>query len=616
MMHFAKHDRRPKQHQSTSIRPPAYAVPRLGDRTNEHRTGAPAHRFVPEALENLSSTDRLLFEQFGQGPVQSPPFDCIHWAIEAQAAERPGAIAVEHQGTSITYGELNWQADRLAALLTRHGVSTGDAVALYLKRSTPMVVGILAILKTGAAYVPQHVGVAPEGQLRHILDVTKAKVTLTISSLRDQVPVPDGHVCIEIDRFMEPANGAAGSLTLFQPAQAVTRDDRCFILFTSGTTGNPNGVQVTHGNVTNILLTQPGDLGIEPGMRVGQILSIAFDMAAWEILGALSHGATLVIRGKDIEETVSKVDVVIATPSVLGSCDAERCRNVKIVAVAGEPCPAPLADTWSRFARFHNSCGPTETTIVNTVQHYKANDHSLTIGKPTPNNTVYVLDELMQPCAIGDVGEMWAGGECVSAGYLANPELTAERYRPDPFLANGRLMFRTRDLGRWTENGELEHLGRTDDQVKVRGFRVELDSVSGAMESTPGCMKAVTLKLDNRNLVGFVTPATVHVEAAKQAVADALPYYCVPATIFAMDDLPVTPRGKVDKRSLLAMATEHEAMAEHELSQPVEAEGNRSVQSAAPKSIAFKFPATKLPITKFPKPKITMADFMAAERQS
>ena len=263
------------------------------------------------------------------------------------------------------------------------------------------------------------------------------------------------------------------------------------------------------------------------------------------------------IRGRDFMQVVSQVDVVIATPSILSSFDADRAHNMQVAAVAGEPCPVPLADKWSQFCTFYNSCGPTEETIINTMQNYPVAKHGLTIGAPTPNNTVYVLNENLEPCAIGEVGEMWAGGDCVSAGYLANDTLNGERYKDDPFLGNGRKMFRTRDLGRWNANGELEHYGRTDDQVKIRGFRVELDSISGALESVPTCEQAVTLKLDDRSLVAFVSPATVDPEEAKTAVANALPYYCVPKYILARDELPRTSRGKIDKRGLLKTAVAH-----------------------------------------------------------
>ncbi len=503
----------------------------------------------------LSKKDWKKFKEFGEGRYEKPAFACIHYAFEHFAAIQADAIAVEHLEEKISYGELNRQAENLAARLRASGVGVGDHVGLFLERSIPMVVGILAVLKTGAAYVPQDARVVPTKQLRHIIKMCGMKKILTLSHLRHRIPASVGEECIAIDESLKTCTKADQAKRTLH-VEKLNPLSSCFILFTSGTTGMPNGVTVTHKNITNILLTSPGDLKMAPGLKVSQILNISFDMAAWEILGALSHGATLLIRGKDISETVEKVDVVIATPSILASLNADRCKKVKVAAVAGEPCPKPLADKWSSFATFYNSCGPTETTIVNTMQEYKNDGRKLTIGKPTPNNTVYILNDNLKPCAIGEVGEMWAGGDCVSQGYLGNEKLTKDRYKPDPFLGEGHYMFRTRDLGRWTENGELEHFGRTDDQVKIRGFRVELDSVSAALESVASCKQAVTLKLDSRNLVAFVRPRTVNLIQAKQSIEALLPYYCTPSMIVPLDEFPVTERGKIDKKALTILAVE------------------------------------------------------------
>lgn len=175
-----------------------------------------------------------------------------------------------------------------------------------------------------------------------------------------------------------------------------------------------------------------------------------------------------------------------------------------------------------------------------------------------PNNTVYVLDEQGRACALGETGEMWAGGAGVTAGYLNNTALTQQRYRPDPFLGGDAMMFRTRDLGRWVGDGQLEHLGRVDDQVKVRGFRVELDAVSAALEAGAGCMRAVTLKLDSRTLVAFVSPASTDIEACQTACQQRLAYYCVPQSIYAVEHFPLTARGKIDKALLLQTARENQ----------------------------------------------------------
>ncbi|MDP5219756.1 amino acid adenylation domain-containing protein [Ruegeria sp. 2205SS24-7] len=506
------------------------------------------------ALACLTVPDQKRFRAFGWGPRQAPRHPTIAAAIRHQMRRNPAEIAVECAGHRLSYAALDAASNRLAGVLRAHGVRRGDAVCLFLHRSIDMVVAIVAALKLGAAYVPQHVGVAPTETLRHVADVTGAKVVLSLSELADQVPVAPHQTLIAIDTVIyDPMLDAPGPDGADYEARP---DDLAMILFTSGTTGVPNGVQVTHANLANILLTAPGDLGMRPGLRVGQILSIAFDMAAWETLGALSNGATLVIRGKSIQETAEQVDVLIATPSILTALDQRRCQQVKVAAVAGEPCPRPLADSWASFCTFYNSCGPTETTIINTAEPHHPDKPVLSIGRPTPNNTVYILDENLHPLPIGHKGEMWAGGDCVTAGYLANPGLTAERYRPDPFRP-GHMMFRTRDLGRWTTTGELEHFGRVDDLVKVRGFRVELDSVSGALEASPCCQQAVTLQYDLRNLVSFISPASACPKRAAQSVADRLPYYCSPSMVMPMDTLPRTPRGKLDKRLLLTLAQTH-----------------------------------------------------------
>ncbi|MHC5906211.1 amino acid adenylation domain-containing protein [Streptomyces sp. S6] len=503
-------------------------------------------------LRHLAPHDQRLFLFYGTGPAAFVPDPLIHRAVARQAARAPHAVAAEHRGQTLTYAQLDSQAEALAARLHSEGIRPGDHVGLFVRRSLPMLVGLLGILKAGAAYVPQDIGLAPPAQLAHVIAAARTRVVLTLGEYAHRVPIPLGHQLIDLDEPLTPDR-----VQLPPPAP----DDGCYVLFTSGTTGHPNGVKVTHRNVANILLTEPGSLGIGPGDRVAQLLNIAFDMAAWEILGCLAHGATLVIRDRDIAATARTATVLIATPTVLSGIDPADCPRVRAVAVAGEPCPRPLADAWASRAAFYNCCGPTETTIVNTMSRHDPRNPLLTIGRPTPNNTVYVLDADRRPLPIGEVGEMWAGGDCVSAGYLANARLNAERYAPDPFLGGGRRMFRTRDLGRWTPDGRLEHLGRTDDQVKVRGFRVELDSVSSVLEQVPGVVRAVTLKRDDRSLVSFVCPADVDPGTARQAVADALPYYCVPDNVMALTSLPETDRGKIDKPALLQLALERPAVA-------------------------------------------------------
>jgi D-alanine--poly(phosphoribitol) ligase subunit 1 len=366
--------------------------------------------FQLSALHGLAPADRILFQRYGSSAVGTPGFDRIHHAIEAQARNHPHATAVEHLGVRLTYQELDQQAERLADHLATLGVRPGDRVGLFLTRSAHMVVGILAILKAGAAYVPQDIRITPEQHLRHVVNTAGIRVILTTRDC--EVPAGLGHV-VAMDTI--PGD--------IRPRQAQRGGDAAMVIFTSGTTGRPNGVQVTHANLCNVLLLEPGSLGIRPGDRVGQLLNIAFDMAAWEILGTLAHGGTLVVRGNGVATAAASLNVIIATPSILSTVDPTMCPDVHTVAVAGERCPQSLAETWSRRAAFHNCCGPTEVTIVNTVQRY---DGTLTIGRPVPNTTVYILDEDLRPCPIGEIGEMWAGGACVTDGYLGNDALTGD----------------------------------------------------------------------------------------------------------------------------------------------------------------------------------------------
>lgn len=546
----------------------------------------------------LSQLSTRLFRAYGFGPVIDPSHQRVDQAISHWVSRTPAAPAVEYQGRTLSYAELDRRASLLAQELQLRGVKSGHRVGVFMSRSEHMAVSILAVLKAGACYVPQDPRIAPEGHLAHIVEIAGIHHALTLAEY--QAKIPATAKALEVDTFSaEIADDERAMIeSVWRPNPRA--DGTAVVIFTSGTTGKPNGVRVTHRNLANIILNRPGNLGIEPGMRVGQILNIAFDMAVWEIFGALCHGASLVIRGKDIQATAEQVDVLIATPSILASLDASRCHQVRVVAVAGERCPKSVAETWSSFCRFYNGCGPTEITIVNTMARYLPGD-PLTIGGPLPNNNVYVLGPDLQPLEIGEIGEMWAGGACVTDGYLGNPELSAERYRPDPFQPGG-IMFRTRDLARWTETGQLEVHGRTDDQVKIRGgFRVELDAINNALELASDCQQASALKIDggahDGELIAFISPGTASIEAAKQAVAAVLPYYCVPEHIFAVAELPLTGRGKVDRGALLRMLDE--PMARH-FTAPID--GSASSTQAADPIMGSAEPPGELPSGELPAP--------------
>ncbi|KAI9148337.1 Adenylate-forming reductase [Paramyrothecium foliicola] len=514
-------------------------------------------------LEELPLADRVLFNTFSRGKKDPIPYGVVHHAFEAIAAANPRVTAVRHHdGTTITYSELNRRANILAnELRSNYGLKKGDRAVLVYSRCIEMVVFIFAVLKAGGQYVPLDGGIIPEDVLRYDILDSKAPVVLCTPKFEGKV-----RDCIPIE--MQSNIGVLAldgksqlwlSTNTSNPSVDVRPDDGVYVIYTSGTTGRPKGVDVRHRGVTNTLLAEPSRMGITVGSNVAQQLNVGFDMCAWEILGTMINGGTLHIRGSgDVlwQDCLSRVDTVIATPSVVMKQMPRRedFPNIKTIAVGGEPCPVALAEQWAPYVRFWNVCGPTEISILNTAHLHKPGA-TLSIGRPNPNTNVYLLDENEKPVRIGEPGVMWAGGPGVSRGYLNLPELTAERYKVDKFTQDGRFMFNTGDLARWLEDGSLEPLGRKDDQVKISGFRVELDGVSRAIETCPTVVKACALKIGEKLWGFYSAPAPIEEDTLKQVVGHGLPFYAVPTTWKWLPTIPLTPNGKADKRALKAIAS-------------------------------------------------------------
>ncbi|KAF4914815.1 Adenylate-forming reductase [Colletotrichum fructicola] len=493
---------------------------------------------------------------FTQGPRITANYPTVTAAFYHHAETQPDVTAGRDlsapQIREITYGELARRANQLSRKLTKLGVRPGDRVPLVVKRGIDMLVGIVAILSCGAQYVPLDGGVVPDSTLRFVLEQAGGKHVLCLNSTKhrfETLGVPCETLVIDEEREKDPEHAQ------ILPYQDLAETHHgCYVIYTSGTTGTPKGVDVTHKNVTNLVCLSPGNLGISAGTRVGQVLNISFDMAAWEMLGCLCNGGTLVLRGSKWEPCIREIQVLICTPSILAKYDPREYSNIRVAATAGEPSSQRLADLWGAHAKYYNCCGPTETTIVNTM-HLHQPGQTLTIGKPTPNNTVYVLDDEGNSLGVGEPGVMWAGGHGISRGYVSLPEKTAERYKLDPFANDGSMMYNTGDLGRWRQDGSIDILGRVDDQIKIKGFRVELDGVTSSINSCPVVSRATALLIDNE-IHGFVAPKDCDLDTIQAHVRARQPYYAVPTKFHFLDALPLTSNGKVDKRALKDMVTE------------------------------------------------------------
>ncbi len=470
-----------------------------------------------------------------------------------QVAAAPDAEALTFEDISLTYRELDATANRLAHLLAAGGVGPGRRVALVSERNDRAVVAILAVLKTGAAYVPIDPSV-PESRLEFVLADAAPAAVLTTADLRSRF---DGHDIPVVD-LDDPALADQPD----SPLPAPRPDDLAYVIYTSGTTGAPKGVAITHHNVTQLMTTL--DAGL-PNPGVWPLChSLAFDVSVWEIWGALLRGGRLVV----VSETVAgspqdfhqllvaeKVTVLTQTPSAVAMLPSEGLESTAL-AVVGEACPAAVVDRWAPGRTMINAYGPTETTMCVAISApLSAGTGVVPIGSPVPAAALFVLDNWMQPVPAGVVGELYVAGEGVAPGYIGRPDLTASRFVACPFGEPGTRMYRTGDLVRWGDDGQLQYLGRADEQVKIRGYRIELGEVHAALAALDGVEAAAVIAREDRpgdkRLVAYITGSADPVEARSQ-LADRLPPYMVPAAVVVLDALPLTPNNKLDIRALPA----------------------------------------------------------------
>ncbi|MFC9945043.1 amino acid adenylation domain-containing protein [Streptomyces pratensis] len=518
--------------------------------------------------------DRLLGQ--GRGAERPPPARTVPEAVREWAARTPHAVAVRDAHTSLTYADLDARADALAHVLRERGAGREDRVALAAPPSVDTVVAMLAVLRAGAAYLPVDPQYPP-ARIRHMLDDARPVLLLTTAAAHADLPACDVP-WLALDGPASPPEGPAAPGTVTShPA------DPAYVIYTSGSTGRPKGVVVTHEALANHTDWMARYLTVTPEDRVLARTSTSFDASVWELWLPLTNGAEVCVLpdGANREPLalvswMSRFGVTVAqfVPSHLThvlseAAHAEPLPALRAVLCGGEPLPRTLAHDVAELwrAEAHNLYGPTEATIDATAHRVDgpgagagadrgAPSETVPIGLPVDTMRAYVLDGRLRPVPPGVTGELYLSGPNLARGYLGRQALTAARFVADPFDATGARMYRTGDLVRWNGHGLLDHVARADDQVKLRGFRIELGEVEAAVLARPGVTAAcVVIREDapgRRRLVAYAVtrdPA-LRPAALREALAETLPHYMVPGAVVVMDDLPLLPNGKVDRRAL------------------------------------------------------------------
>jgi amino acid adenylation domain-containing protein len=521
------------------------------------------------ALPLLSSSERTqLVEEWNRTEVNYPREKCLTDLIEEQAQRTPNAIAVSSEEGQLTYAELNAQANQIARYLRSLGVGPEEPVGMCMERSLEMAKGLLGILKAGGAYVPLDPGYPLERLLRIVAE-SKAPVTLVQERWVKELP-PDSGMLVKVDAdWPQISQESQEDLNV-----RVDLDNLAYVIYTSGSTGGPKGPMNTHGGILNRLLWMQDEFGLKEDDRVLQKTPICFDISLWEFLWPLMVGAELVMAkpgghldpdylAKVIEE--KKITTLHFVPSALrifvDTVGTEKCSAVKRVICSGEVLPLDLQSAFlSKFqSKLHNLYGPTEAAVDVTFWACEQTHSgmSVPIGKPIANTQIYVLDELMEPTPLGVPGELYLGGAGLARGYLGQPELTAQRFVPNSFSATpGERLYRTGDLARYRPDGNLEFLGRIDDQVKISGHRIELGEVEEVIQSHPAVQQVAVVVDEEKGLTrlaAYIVPRAgqpVNAFDLKRHIRQKLPEPMVPAAIVEIKELPLTASGKIDRKRL------------------------------------------------------------------
>ncbi|MBV9773817.1 MAG: amino acid adenylation domain-containing protein, partial [Gemmatimonadetes bacterium] len=514
------------------------------------------------ALSLLRGAERDQVLQAWNATVAEYRQALVHEQFAEQAARTPHAPAVQSGEEVLRYAELDARSNRLAHHLRSLGVGPDTRVGVCLRRTPELIVALLGVLKAGGAYVPLDPAY-PAERIAYLLEDAAVPVLLTEAALLARLPTSAAEtVCVDRDAPRITACPREA------PAAGVSPENLAYVIYTSGSTGRPKGVGVEHRNVAALLGWLSGQIGSEERSAVLASTSMSFDVSVAECFDTLCGGGTLVLVENALELASIPAGTEVRLACMVPTAAAELLRSGRIPAslrtlnLAGEALPDALAQGLleAGVERVVNLYGPTEVTVYSTFREVERGAPSVTIGRPLANLHAYVLDERLNPVPVGVPGELCIGGKQVARGYLGRPALTAERFVPDPFSGEaGARMYRTGDRVRWTAMGELEYLGRLDQQVKVRGFRIELREIEATLLELPQVCDAVALLREDtpgeKRLVAYVVPqhgGRASAAELREELGARLPDYMVPSVFVALEHLPVTANGKVDRRALPA----------------------------------------------------------------
>ncbi|KAF0691994.1 hypothetical protein As57867_016807, partial [Aphanomyces stellatus] len=496
------------------------------------------------ALWELSPAQTKFIKDASFGPEMDLPYELLHHAFEEWAEKRPDARAIEFEGEWLSYEELNKQANTLACELVAMGVCVGSRVAVIMERCLEFPIGLLAVLKAGGAMLPLD-ATLPFERISYISSDANVRCILTTKSFLHQLLDLD----ISIHAFSSKSLRLKPQKISTPSLNSPNCIDEAYVVYTSGSTGRPKGVSVSHLGASNVMLSIISSSGFIEGARVMQFMAIGFDVCIWEIWKTLSFGATLVFRTEELARSIEFVNVLMCTPTALMLLgNPVDYPNLTTVFVGGEAIPSALKDTWCPFVSLYNCYGPSECSIT-THFNQLILDTPVDLGHPIENSFCCILDDSLRQVPVGVLGEICLGGVGICRGYINLPAETDERFIINPFTHTDRL-YRSGDVGRLLPNGHFEILGRKDSQVKLKGYRIELDEVAVTMMKHHEITSSSVIVKEKSYLVGFFTPAHVDVEKLRATMASHLPAYMIPSVWVGLESMPQNSNGKIDKKAL------------------------------------------------------------------